>query len=118
MVLSSVGEAQKPPPPEPPFLAGCFFTSIYQLSGALHRDFVQTNVLDGGPDNDQTTGLCREHINLIGALAHIAEEAFNGIGRLNMPVHGLRKGIKGQEVLFILRQASHCFPDSAEYTWL
>jgi hypothetical protein len=39
------------------------------------RDFVQTDVLDGRPDNGQTTGFCREHINLIGALSYIAEQA-------------------------------------------
>src|SRR6266699_2353220 len=50
-----------------------------------------------------------QHIDLIGALAHIAEETFNGIGGLNVAVHRLRKGVKCEEVLFILRQASHCF---------
>ncbi len=35
---------------------------------------VQANILDGGPDDRQATGLCGEHINLIGALAHIAEQ--------------------------------------------
>ncbi len=61
---------------------------------------------DGGSDDRQTTGLCGEHINLIGALAHIAEQTLNGIGGLNVSVHGGRKGIKGQEVLFILSQAA------------
>jgi hypothetical protein len=52
------------------------------------------------------------------ALAHITEETLNRIGRLNVSVQRLRKGIKGQEVLFVLSQASHRFPDSAERTWL
>jgi hypothetical protein len=39
------------------------------------------------------------------------------IGRLNVPVHGGRKGIKRQQVLFILRQTAYRFPDSAERTW-
>nr|HET6905179.1 hypothetical protein [Ktedonobacteraceae bacterium] len=50
-----------------------------------------------------------QDINLIGALSHIAKETFNGIGALNVSVHGSRKGVKGREVLFIpakLRTAS------------
>jgi hypothetical protein len=43
------------------------------------------------------------------ALAHIAEQAFNGIGGLNVPVHRGRKRIKGQQVLFVLSQASYRF---------
>jgi len=58
------------------------------------RKFVQADILDGGPDNRQATGLGREDINLIGALPHIAEETFDGIGRLNMSVQGLRKLVK------------------------
>jgi hypothetical protein len=41
------------------------------------------------------------------ALPHIAEQTFDGIGGLNMPMHGGRKLVKGQEVLFILSQTSH-----------
>ncbi len=70
---------------------------------------MQADILDGGPDNGQTTGLRREHINLIGALPYIAKEAFNGIGGLNMPVHHLRKRIKRQQMLFILSQAADRF---------
>ncbi len=50
-----------------------------------------------------------QHIDLAGALAHEALEAFNGIGGLNVPVHRLRKGVKREEVLFILRQTAHGF---------
>jgi hypothetical protein len=85
---------------------------------ALHRDCVQTNILDRGPDNRQATGFRRKDVDLIGALAHITKEAFNSIGGSNVPVHPLRKGIKGQEVLFVFNQASHRFPDSVEHTWL
>jgi len=60
---------------------------------------------------------CKD-VDLISPLSHIAEQTFNGIGALNVAVHRLRKGIKGQEVLFILSQPSHRFPDSAEHTWL
>ena len=52
---------------------------------------MQADILDGGPDNGQATGLCREHINLVGALPHIAIEAFNGIRGLNMPMHTLEE---------------------------
>src|SRR6266700_3161303 len=40
---------------------------------------------------------------------HIAEEALNGIGRLNVSMHRLRKLVKRQQVLFILSQASYRF---------
>jgi hypothetical protein len=81
----------------------------YELSHPSHRDLAQADILDGGPDNRQATVLGREDINLIGALSYIAEETFNGVGGLNMPVHALGKGIKGQEVLFVLHQASYRF---------
>ena len=84
-------------------------TTRSQSQAALHGDFVQADILDRGPDNRQATGLRREDIDLIGALPHITEQALNGIGGLNMSMHGLRKGIKGQEMLFILSQASHRF---------
>ncbi len=87
-------------------MAGYVLTCASQFSRSSHRDFMQANILDGGPDDRQTTGLRREHINLIGALTHIAEQTLNGIGGLNVSVHGGRKGIKGQEVLFILSQAA------------
>jgi len=67
------------------------------------------DILDGGPDNRQATALGGEDIDLIGTLAHIAEQAFNGIRGLNVPVQTLRKGIKRQEVLFVLRQAAQRF---------
>ena len=83
-----------------------------------HRDFVQTDILDGGPHNRQATGLCREDIDLIGTLPHIAKETFNGVSRLNVPVHRGRKIIKRQCFLFLLHQTSHSFPDSACCIWL
>ena len=70
---------------------------------------MQADVLDRRPHNREATGLRGEDVDLIGALAHIAEKTFNGIGALNMAVHRLRKGVKCEEVLLILRQASHCF---------
>lgn len=55
-------------------IAGWTMRSGFQAS--LHRDFVQTDILHRGPDNGQTTGLGREDIDLIGALAHIALRDF------------------------------------------
>ena len=46
---------------------------------------------------------------LIGALPYVAEQALNGIGGLNMPVHRGGELVKGQQVFFILRQAAHRF---------
>jgi len=50
---------------------------------------VKTDILDRGPDYRQATGLCREHVNLVGALSHEASETFDGVGRLNVPMHDL-----------------------------
>ena len=70
---------------------------------------MQADILDGGPDNRQATALGGEDVDLIGALAHEAPQAFNGIRGLHVPVQTLRKGIKRQEVLFVLRQAAQRF---------
>ena len=70
---------------------------------------MQTDVLNRRPDNRETTRLRRKHIDLICPLSHVTKEALNGIGRLNVAVHRLRKVVKRQEVLFILRQASYGF---------
>ncbi len=64
---------------------------------------MQADVLDGRPDNRQATALCREHVDLIGALSHIAEETLNGVSGLNVSVHGDRKLVKREEMLLILR---------------
>jgi len=70
---------------------------------------VQTDVLDGCPDNREATGLRREHINLIGALSHVAEEAFARIGRLDMSMHAGRELVKRQQVRLILSQTADRF---------
>src|SRR5258708_6776400 len=97
------------PPPEPALKADCLLTSTYEPSVVSHREFVQTDILHRGPDDREATGLRCEHVDLIGALPHIAKEALNGIGRLNVPVHCGRKGIKRQQVLFILGQTPYRF---------
>ncbi len=82
---------------------------------------MQTDILDRRPDNGEATGLRREPVNLISVLPHIAEQTFDGIGGLNMPMHGGRELVKRQEVLFILSQAplgSAPPLDSAGDIWL
>ncbi len=69
---------------------------------------MKTDILHHGPDDGETAHLRREGINLIGALSNIAEKAFDGIGRLNMTIHGRWKGIKRHQMLFILSQAAYC----------
>jgi hypothetical protein len=59
-----------------------------------------------------------QDINLIGTLPHVAEEAFDRIGRLDMSVHASRELVKRQQVRLILHQTADRFPDSAEHTWL
>ncbi len=54
---------------------------------------MQVDILHGRPDDGQATHLSCEHANLIGVLPHVAKETFNGIGGLNVSVHGLREGI-------------------------
>jgi hypothetical protein len=91
---------------------------VLSSSASLHRDLVQTDILDGCPNNGKTAGLRGEGINLIGPLSHIAKQTFDSIGGLNMAMHGRRKLVKRQQMLFILSQASYRFPDSTESTWL
>ena len=79
---------------------------------------MQADVLNRRPDNSETTGLGGEGVNLIDPLPHIAEEAFDGIGGLNMPMHALGEVVKREHVLFVLSQTSHRFPDSVCCTWL
>jgi hypothetical protein len=78
---------------------------------------VQADILDGGPHNRQATVLRREDVDLIGAFKQIAEQALDGIGGPDIAVHGLRKLVKGQRLVFLLGQASHRFPDSFCYIW-
>ena len=55
---------------------------------------MQADILNGGPDDGETTGFRSEHVDLIRALAHIAEKALNGIGGLDMPMHALGEVVK------------------------
>ncbi len=101
--------AQRPSSPNPPSRAGRWLTLGSEIAGASERDFVQADILDRGPHYGQATVFGREDINLIGALAHIAEETLDGIGALNVPMHRSGKRIKCQRLLFLLAQASHGF---------
>jgi hypothetical protein len=80
-------------PTHPLWLVACL-RAVISCQGSFHREFVQADILDRGPNDGETTGLGGEHIDLIGALPHIAEKTLNGIGGLNVSVHALRKGIK------------------------
>jgi hypothetical protein len=94
MVGATQESAQQLPPPHLPSLASCWLTPRSETEADSHRDCVQADILDGGPDNCQATVLGREDVNLIGALPDEAPEAFDGIGGLNVSVHGLRKLVK------------------------
>jgi hypothetical protein len=68
-----------------------FLAAVIRVRGLLQRDFVQTDILHGGPNDGQAAGFRREHIYLIGALSHIAEETFDRISALNIPMDGGRE---------------------------
>jgi len=70
---------------------------------------MKADILHHGPHHGQTTHLRCEGINLISALSDVAEEAFDGIGRLNVTIHRWREGVKRQQMVFILKQASYRF---------
>ena len=71
------------------------------LPPGSHQDFSKSNALDGCPDDGEATHLGGEHIDLIGALANITEQAFDGVGSPNIAVHRLRKLVKGERVLLL-----------------
>jgi hypothetical protein len=96
-------------PPNHPFrLVACVPTAI-SIQLLRDRNPRQVDILHHGPDDGQTTGFCRERINLISALPNIAKEAFNGIGGTNIAMHHLREGVKRQEMFFIFGQAADGF---------
>jgi hypothetical protein len=61
------------------------------------------------PHNGETTGFGGEGVNLISALSDSAEKAFNGVARANRAMHHLGKGVKREQMVFILHQASDRF---------
>src|SRR5215467_10654673 len=76
--------------------------AVLRSRASCQRYFVQTDILDGRPDNGQTTWFRREDVNLIGALSHIAKQTFKGIGGPNVSVHALRKLVKRERFFFLL----------------
>jgi len=117
-----LAKRKKTPHPTPTFLVGCFLTSSPQAS--FHRDLVETDILDCRPDNGEATGLCREHINLIGALAHIAKETFNGFDVINFSVLGkvlekMRRELENESseednILFLIEFARDSYHDALQ----
>ncbi|SRR6266487_4111459 len=80
-----------------------------RMPSSVYRNPGHANSLHHRPHDGQTTGFRREGINLVGSLPNIAKEAFDGIGRANIPMHDLRKAIKREQMFFILHQAAYCF---------
>lgn len=77
VVVATQDRLHKLSPPEPPsWLVMCLHAAS-QFSRSSHRDYVQANILDRGPDNGQATGLRREDVDLLGALPHIAEKTLS-----------------------------------------
>jgi hypothetical protein len=74
--------------PHHPLWLVAFGRLVFSSQASVQRDFVKTDVLDRRPDNRQATRFCGEDVDLIGALPHIAKQAFNSIRRLNVPVQG------------------------------
>ena len=107
-VIAPPGNAKNVPPYTSP--EDWLLTLTQARAGPLeNRDFMETDILHHSPDKGQTTHLSSEGINLIGALSNIAEEAFDGIGRLNVAMHRRWKRVKGEQMLFILHQAADRF---------
>ena len=86
---------------------GCVLPLPLPSPGLFHRNFSQRNALDGRPDDCEATHLGGEHVNLVGALPNVAEETFDGVGRPDVAMQGLRKVVKGQGLVFLLSQTAH-----------
>ena len=54
-------------PTHPLWLVACF-RAVISCQTSFHRDFVQTDILDRGPNDGEATGLRREHVDLISSL--------------------------------------------------
>ena len=96
-------------PPRPPFSAGCF--KLTATTFELLRDWYlgHVDILHDRPNNRQTTGFCREGVNLVRALSHVPKKTFNRIGRANRAMHHLWEGIKGEQMLFIFTETTDRF---------
>jgi hypothetical protein len=92
-----------------PFRLVVCFPMILRMQWLADRNPGHVYSLHHGPYDGQTARFGCEGVNLIGALPHIAKEAFNGIGGANVAMHHLRKGVKREQMLFILHEAAHGF---------
>lgn len=104
------GSLQKSPPPDPPSLAGCWFDFPLLALEPHHSEILckWISCIVAQTIARQLFSKVQD-IDLISALPHEAPQTFNGVGRLNVSMHRLGKGVKRQEGLFVLRQASYRF---------
>jgi hypothetical protein len=93
-------------PTQPFRLVGCLPRPL-TLEPLADRNLGQANILHHGPNDGQAARFGREDVNLIGALPHIAQQAFNGIGAANGAMHERRDGIEREEVLFVFAEAAN-----------
>ena len=89
-----------------PFWLVVFLPRAIAVEPLADRNLRQADILHHGPNDSQTTAFRGEGVNLIRALPDIAKQAFNGVGASDVAMHDRRKGIKGQQVLFIFDQAA------------
>ncbi len=85
------------------------FTQPIRAQPLADWNFGQTNILHDGPNNREARRLGCEGVNLIGALPHEASQALNRVGGANVAMHNLRKGIKGQQMVFLLAETADRF---------
>jgi hypothetical protein len=85
----------------------------------LHqRDFVQMDILDGGPDNHQATALRGEDVDLSSSLAHIAKETFNGVGALASTHKRSTGALRPQPGFVPLRDSACCIWRVPAINWV
>jgi hypothetical protein len=77
-------------------------TPSFAAAALFYWDFVQSNALDGGPDDRQAPHLSGEHIILVAALPHVAKQTRDGVGRAEVAMHRLRKVVKGEGLVLFL----------------
>jgi hypothetical protein len=73
------------------------------------RNLGQVDMLHDRPHDGQATGLSRKGVNLIGASAHMAKQAFNGIRAPNRAMHHRRERRERQKMLFIFTETADGF---------
>ena len=96
-------------PPSPAWDTGSLLSRHNTFFLVGNGSGMKPDILHDSPDNRQTAHLCGEGINLIGALSDSADKALDGIGGLNVAMHGRGKGVQRQQRLFIRHQAVYRF---------